>query len=232
VATPGKAVQPAEKPAQAVAKLSGEARALIVPGQADAAILESMVAAGLLKDAVRFMPLMLPRREAAWWASQCVRTVAAALADPRAVEVLDSVEKWVAAPKDEARRAAFAIAQILGMATPAGCVGAAVFFSEGSLGPATLAEVPPPPHASPTAAASAVLLAAVISEPEKADDKLRRFVALGQEVAAGTNRWVEPKPAAPAAAAPAPTRPVPSSARPPTAAPPRPTYPNYPPPRR
>jgi hypothetical protein len=38
----------------------------------------------------------------------------------------------------------------------------------------------------------AVLLAAVASEPQKAPEKHRKFLAQGIEVGNGTNRWKEP----------------------------------------
>jgi hypothetical protein len=158
------------------------------------------------------------------------------VADPKAVAVLDAADKWAAAPSDQARRAAFAVAEALGFDAPAGCVGAAVFFSEGSISLPNLPEVAPPPHVAPKMAANAVLLAAVISEPEKAAEKRARFVALGREVAAGTNRWAEAKP--PTAAPPRPTGPAgpvgpaaaPRPGVPPAARPPYP--PPYPPPPR
>jgi hypothetical protein len=227
VAIPVKAAEPTTRPAEALAKLSEPARG-IVSGQADVAALDALVAAGRVMDAVRFTAMILPRRERVWWAAQCVRSVPAAIADPKAIAVLEAVEKWAAGPKDELRRSAFTLAEAADIGTPAGCVGAAVFFSEGSIGPTHVAEIPPPPHAAPSAAANAALLAAVIAEPEKAAEKHAAFVELGRAVAAGTNRWAEAKPAASAPATAA--RPgAPAPPRPPTTTAPRP---GYSPPRR
>ncbi|HEY2909079.1 MAG TPA: hypothetical protein VGI99_02480, partial [Gemmataceae bacterium] len=160
--------------------------------------------------------------------AQCVRSIPAAVADPKAVAVLEAAEKWAAGPKDELRRSVFSLAEVTGIGTPAGCVGVAVFFSEGSIGPTHVAEIPPPPHAAPSAAANAAILAAVIAEPEKAAEKQAAFVELGRAVAAGSNRWAEAKPAAPSPATAA--RPgAPAPTRPPTTTAPRP---GYQPPRR
>ena len=69
------------------------------------------------------------------------------------------------------------------------------------------------------------MLAALIIEPEKGDEKFRKYLALGYEVAAGANRWKEAKlPREPAPAAPGPRVPV--------GAPARPTSPPPPPPGR
>jgi hypothetical protein len=56
--------------------------------------------------------------------------------------------------------------------------------------------VPPGEQLTATAVASAVILTAVQTEPEKADEKFKRFLTLGIEVAEGANRWKEPPPAA------------------------------------
>jgi hypothetical protein len=84
----------------------------------------------------------------------------------------------------------------------------AAFWSGGSLAPPNVAEVPPGEHLTPGAVANAVLLAAVLSEPEKAAEKFRKFFALGVEVAEDKNRWPEEKPAQPAAGRAAGPRPT------------------------
>jgi hypothetical protein len=195
--------------AVAAAPLGPQARARLDPGRNASAYIDALLADGLLEDAVRATAFLLPRREAIWWAARCVRSVLTAVADPKAVAALDAAEKWAAAPTDEARRAAFAAAEVVGIGTPAGAVGAAVFFAEGSLAPPKQPAVAPAPHLAPTMAANALLLAAVVAEPQHAADRLRAFVALGGEVAAGRNRWTETR----------------------STVPPRPSYPP-PPPRR
>ncbi len=200
MATPTAASERMNRPGgatEAAARVGEPARALLAPGQTPAAFLHALVAAGHLTDAVRVVATVLPRREAAWWAVRCVRTVPAALTAPKAIAALDAAEKWIINPTDEARRAAFTAAEAAGFGTPAGCVGTAVFLSEGSLAPPNLPVVAPATHLAPAAAANAAILASVIAEPERAAEKLARFVALGREVAAGTNRWAEAKKSVP-----------------------------------
>ena len=177
------------------APLGPDARALLTPEQTPAGYVEALTAAGLLEDAIRATAFLLPRREAAWWAVRCVRSVPAAVADPKAVAALDAAAAWAAGPTDDARRAAFAAAEKV-MDTPAGAVGAAVFFAEGSLSVPKQPVVAPAPALAPTTNANAVLLAAVVAEPERAADRLRAFLALGAEVAAGRDRWPESRPPA------------------------------------
>jgi hypothetical protein len=181
------------------APLSPEARALLTPQHAPPEFLAALVAAALLEDAIRATAFLLPKREAVWWAVQCVRSVPAAVADPKAVAALDAAAKWAASPTDETRRAAFAAAEKADVGTPAGAVGAAVYFAEGSLSPPKQPVVQAAPHLCPLTLANAVLLAAVVSEPEKADERRGQFVAIGADVAAGKDRWPDaaPQPARP-----------------------------------
>jgi hypothetical protein len=180
--------------ALATAPLTEPARARLAPGRSGTEFVAALVAAELLEDAVRATAFLLPRREAVWWAARCVRSVPAAVADPKSAAALSAAEAWAGEPTDANRRSAFAAAEIAGVGTPAGAVGAAVFFAEGSLAPPKQPTVPPPPHLTPTTVANAVLLAAVVSEPERAAERRRQFVALGEGVSAGSDRWPEPRP--------------------------------------
>jgi hypothetical protein len=188
----GKAGAAAE--AAKTAPLDAPARDLLRPDHSPRDYLAALDQAGYLPDAARFLAFALPRREAVWWAAQCVRRVPALMADEPAAAALVAAEAWAADPTDDRRRAAFAAAESAGFDKPAACTALAAFLSDGSLAPAQLQAVPPPPHAGPSAAAAAVVLAALATEPENGDAKLRTFLALGSEVAAGANRWKEARP--------------------------------------
>ena len=56
-------------------------------------------------DAIIFLAHLLPRREAVWWAIQCVRAMLGSSADDAALRAADA---WVRAPEDDNRRAALA----------------------------------------------------------------------------------------------------------------------------
>ena len=102
---------------------------------------------------------------------------------------LAAAEKWVSDPSEEHRRAAQAAATAAGMGAPAGCAAMAAFFSGGSLAPPNAPVVPPGEHLTAHAAAGAVMLAAVLTEPQKAAEKYRKFFALGVDVGNGVNKW-------------------------------------------
>ncbi len=114
------------------------------------------VATGDLSIAVRYLALALPRHEAVAWAAGTVERCGAATADAR--EALDAVARWLQAPDDMLRRAAWARCEPA--AGPVRFLGAALFFSGGSIAPEGLEPVHPDPALCATGAAGAILAAA------------------------------------------------------------------------
>jgi hypothetical protein len=169
--------------------LSEAAKPLLRETMAPRAFLDVLLQKGLYPDAIRFLAYALPKREAVWWASQCLRQAGPA-GVPQAAAI-QAAETWAAAPTEENRRAAQPAADAAGLDSPAGCAALGAFFSGGSLAPPTVAPVPPAEDLTAKCAAGAVLVAAVQKEPEKAAEKYRKFCALGIDVGNGTNRWKE-----------------------------------------
>jgi hypothetical protein len=171
--------------------LSDEAKALLQDGLAPGAYLNVLIEKGHFIDAVRFLAHALPKREAVWWASQCARSVAGTELTPEVQSAFKAAEDWAADPSEDNRRAAQRAYELATLKTPAGCIALAAFLSEGSLSHPGLPVVEPPAHATAQAVAGAILLAGVLSQPEKAPEKCRRFLALGIEIASGGKRWKE-----------------------------------------
>jgi Family of unknown function (DUF6931) len=183
------------------AALSEEARALLSDDLAPGRYLEVLTSRAFWADAVRFVASALPKREAVWWAYLCARQAHGESPPETIAATLDAVHRWVAEPDEANRRAAQAAAEQAGAGTPAGSAALAAFWSEGSLGPASLeTAVPPADHLTARGVAGAVLLAAVMNEPVKAAEKFRRFLALGRDIGAGKNRWDSGSSTKPAAA--------------------------------
>ncbi len=154
----------------------------ITPGE----FLESLTERGLWSEAIKFLTQALSKRDAITWASQCVRHGSKAeLALPSLV-ALDAVDAWLTDSSEDLRRAAQVAAELVGAATPAGCVAFGVFFSGGSLGPKTLEHaISPADELTGKALAGALMLAAVTAEPENAPVRLQEFVEQGLQVARG-----------------------------------------------
>lgn len=161
--------------------LSDPARKLLDARISPADFLARLGEAGLGQDAVGFLAHALPKREAVWWACQCLRE-AALDADEAAKAALLAAAHWVADPSEDHRRAAHHAAQ-QAEGTPHGFVALGAFFSGGSLAPPQAPVVKPAEDLTPRIITGAVLLAAVAKEPQNAPQKYRRFIELGVQTA-------------------------------------------------
>lgn len=140
---------------------------------------------GPAEAAVELLAHALPRREALWWAATCVRLRLPDPAPKGEPALLEAVEEWVRKPSDEARRAAYALANANGLDSPSGIVAAGVFFAGDSLAPAGQQAVPPPGHLVGVMVANAVRLASTRQEPENAGQWLDYFIEIGVDIASG-----------------------------------------------
>src|SRR5262249_46936566 len=143
-------------------------------------------------DAIRFLAHALPKREAVWWACLCARAVAPSPPPAPILAALEAAEAWVSDPSEENRRQAMPAAAAATFGTPAGCAALAAFWSGGSLGPPNVPVIPPGEYLTAHGVAGAIMFAAVSSEPEKAPEKYRSFLALGVDVGNGNRPWPEP----------------------------------------
>lgn len=121
------------------------------------AFLEALVASPTPEDAVGFCAYLLPRREAVWWACQCLRALDPS---PPAEEAaaIQAAEAWVREPEEHYRRAALQLGLDGDRRAPATWAALAAAWSGGSLfldGSTTAA----PPHMTAKSARAAVLVA-------------------------------------------------------------------------
>ncbi|MBV9879073.1 MAG: hypothetical protein JO180_01190 [Gemmatirosa sp.] len=184
------------------AKLDDETRALVpdalTAGAADPGpLVQALLEADRMADALRVVGVALPPREGVWWAWVAARhaaEVAQTRADgpaPSAAQrsALAAAERWIAQPTDEHRRAAWDIAQVAGLDTPAGCVAAAIYFTGGSITPPNGPFVPPPAGIHATMASTATLLAALATDPEHLREVAGAFAQQGVEIVRRLGGW-------------------------------------------
>jgi len=177
-------------------RLELEAPALSAIGAAATAAegIATLEAAGLRVEAARLAAHALPKREAVWWCCMCARAVpdpALAEADTAA---LVAAEAWVRRPGEEAlRRAAMEAAQRTGFKTPEAWAAVGAFWSGGSMAPEGAPAVPPAEHLTGVAIAGGIVLASVRGRPERAADRLARFLAAAREIAAGAAGRMAPE---------------------------------------
>jgi hypothetical protein len=164
-------------PPEALAAIAGVARV--------AEALEKLVAAGFVLEAAKLTAHALPKREAVWWACMCARHTAPAEADERLAALCAAAETWVRKQSDEARRAAFDLAQAQGFDTPEAWAAVGAFWAGDSMAPPDVPKIPPAPHLTGTAVAGSVNLAAVRGDPLKRDARLARFLDSARDIAKG-----------------------------------------------
>jgi hypothetical protein len=153
-------------------------------GSAEA--IERLAAAGFLAEAATLAAHALPKREAVWWACMCARHAAPAAAEAARLAVLrDAVETWVRRQTDQARRAAFDLAQAGGLDSPEAWAAMGAFWAGESIAPRAVPTVAPAPHLTGTAVAGAINLAAVRGDPLRRDARLARFLDSARDIAAG-----------------------------------------------
>jgi hypothetical protein len=154
-------------------------------------------------DAIAFLAYLLPRREAVWWALQCVSAILGQRANTAA---LRAAEEWVRAPDEERRRAALDIGKVGDQRIATTWLALAAGWSGGSLIGAEHAPVLPPPSSCAKAANAAIVLAVCAVEQPAIPAWISACAEAGMRFAEGGDASVvAPKPAAAARpAAPAP----------------------------
>lgn len=165
--------------------LGDGARKLLAPELTVEGYLQLLIKEKQYVDAVRVLAYSLPTREAIVWANWCARKFSQENPSEKFSTALGAVEKWLAEPNDENRRAAMKAAELAEFGTPAGSAALAVFFSGGSIAPPDAPEIAPQENLGPNAVVGTVLMAAVLKEPEQAEAKYLAFLAAGQKIAAG-----------------------------------------------
>lgn len=141
-------------------------------------------------DAVRVLAHALPRREGVWWAWATAKRASGPEPAPPVKAALDATERWIAQPTEDNRRNAMARAEAIGFDTPAGCAALAAFLSGPTLAPPHIEQpVPPPEYGAAKAIAGAILISAVVTEPEKAVEKMHAALLQGLDVVAKIKLW-------------------------------------------
>jgi hypothetical protein len=152
-----------------------------------------LVSKGLYPEAVQFWANALPKREAVWWACQCVREGHGDEVPARAAAALAAAEKWVTEPTETHRRATEAAARDAGgMNTAAGFAAQAAFWSGGSLAAPGQPVVAPDDTLTAVAVLGAVIHSALLMGALTFEENVGALLYVGFQVAMGTNRWREP----------------------------------------
>ena len=174
------------------AALSDDAKAASASAADGDALLAALLDGGHVVDAVRLVASALPPREGVWWAwaaaTHAARLTSGDVAPPPVQQALAATERWIAAPDEATRRAAWQCAQDAGMDTPAGSAAGAAFFTGGSIAPPDITPIPPPAGIHATMAFAAVIGSSA-ADTEHFESLARAFVAQGVEVIRQVGGW-------------------------------------------
>jgi hypothetical protein len=146
--------------------------------------LNALLASQTPENAVAFCAYLLPRREAVWWACQCVRALIPSR-EPAEENALRAAEAWVGEPEEELRRQALEIGMQGDRAAPTTWVALAAAWSGGSLTPPDQPPAPAPAHLTPKAVRAAVLTALARISVKQRRDRLAACLHEGMKLAGG-----------------------------------------------
>lgn len=127
------------------------------------------------EDAISFCAYLLPRREAVWWACQCIRAMNTGL-QAEAKRLLDIAEAWYNAPQEDNRKIALDAGMESVTSGPAAWVALAAGWSGGSLTAEPLQPVPPAPHLTAQAVRAAVLTSLAVVPVKQRREQLAAAV--------------------------------------------------------
>jgi len=165
-----------------VSGLSGSAHALLQDNSTPSSYLDSLEKQELYQDAVRFLAHKLPPDAGVKWGVRCLRELQAPDRKDQKDPPLEASEAWTKSQNDTTR---FAAKEAVDNSTNTGAsslVAMAVYMSGGSLTPPGAPEVFPPPYSAQKMVAGSVIVTVVGHEPQKANERYKRALAMGKEL--------------------------------------------------
>jgi hypothetical protein len=144
--------------------------------------LRSLASGPTPNDAIAFCAYLLPRREAVWWASQCVRSLIGTPTEDDEI-ALEAAENWVREPEEPRRRAALQIGLNANRRAASTWVALAAAWSGGSLIISESGGPPAPPYLTAKATRNALMLA-LVNKPHRVAE-ISHCVQRGVEIAEG-----------------------------------------------
>ncbi|GGF57780.1 hypothetical protein GCM10007301_16880 [Azorhizobium oxalatiphilum] len=170
----------------AVLEPGEEAKAILSPGMSASDFLGALVEGGLVVDAIRYMAVALPRREAVWWACACRRALLPPELPEGDLAAWKAAEDWVYDPTEPFRRACYGPAQALKFETAGAYAALGAYWSGGSLAPPEVSLIVPPGDGlTGTATAASVILTCVPGAAKSIGERQKKALTIGIDIANG-----------------------------------------------
>ena len=170
-------------------KLKPRGAALLRPDDMPQQFYRRLVAEECWADARRVLAHGCPNERAIWWGCLVAADVNQQTPMREIEMVLPVVLRFVVDPTDENRRAAAMTGKLVPVSTLAGALAMATYFSGGSVSLPQLPVVHPRPFVTGRLVGVAVYLASVKRDAARYKDHLRRYLAMGEDVARGRLLW-------------------------------------------
>jgi len=161
--------------------LSDAAKEFLTDDQSPLAYLQLLKINKLFPDGIRFLAFLLPKPLAVLWCAQCVAETLGDSLSPGERGALEAAESWGMDPTEDHRRQAEKAVQEIGTGSPASWVALAAFWSDGSLAPPGLPELPPSPGLTSRAITAALMMVAPHGTPALAAERYRQYLERGTE---------------------------------------------------
>src|SRR5580693_1515420 len=165
--------------------LDDAALSLLRPEMAPRDYVNALVEKTQYLAAIDFIAHALPPREAIWWGCLSLQRTCGNKLEPWEKRAFRITVQWVLQPDEANRAAAKQPADVLGPASAAGNLAAAVNQTGGSIGPPQGPPIPPGPFAPARAVAIAVKVASTKCNPPEIQPTQRALVDLGMAIAEG-----------------------------------------------
>lgn len=153
--------------------------------QTDIEVFNALIDCQHYQQAIKFLSLGLPKREAIWWAYISAEQVEADKNCLKTQNLLKKANDWVRNPDEEKRRSIYGLSQSLDLYTPSSWMGMAIYWSGGSIAPEDKPEVHPRPFMFGKAVANAINLATEMHQQPIEQAKL--YIKQGLHIAMGGN---------------------------------------------
>lgn len=139
--------------------------------------LDELVVKGQLREAAAYCAYLLPRREAVWWACQCIRHADAA-PTPEETAALEAAEAWVEDPTEGTRQTAMSAGMTGDRNNAATWAALAAAWSGGNFFATDKSFAHPPRPATAKSVVGAVMYAAGWKSKAAQEKNYRDFVDL------------------------------------------------------
>jgi pSer/pThr/pTyr-binding forkhead associated (FHA) protein len=181
---------PAKKPLSlpelcGLLEIDEESQQLLQPEHTIPSLIATFVEHQKFDAAIRLLSYSLPKREAIWWAYRCVDQLLGNGLSKVEQAIMDAALAWLKEPSEPHRRTAMELAEGDDLQSAASWVALAAFWSEGSLAPPDLPEVPPDDRLTSQGVTAALLLTANQGDFSQSTQKYQSILKMGQAIQAG-----------------------------------------------